>query len=191
MTTPRNIRFSDLENPELKEIWVLNKAQLIYNRPTAVTQTLVASDGSTSPLTIPATWIPIEVTAYASKQALLSSEAFRRNVGNRLLYLISREEADRLLESPEALEEQNRLDREILRGLRGQLPDVKETDTVETRDLSSKANSLLVAAFEGGSESGLTADNVLRRLQGSMNENDRAYVRSRTNDPDLLALLGA
>jgi len=63
-------------------------------------------------LSIPGTHIPIELTAQSTRKSILESSEFRRSINRGLIKLVHRDYAEKILQSEEGREEQERLRRE-------------------------------------------------------------------------------
>lgn len=69
----------------------------------------VGNQSTASVLNVPLTWLPISLTEQAPRAAILGSQHFLRAVSSGILSLISKEEADKMLATPRAAKEGERL----------------------------------------------------------------------------------
>jgi hypothetical protein len=71
--------------------------------------TMSDGQGNNIVVQVPVTFICVDLTTQATKQGILSSPTFRRMVNARMLTLISEEDAMRMMASPDAQKEAERL----------------------------------------------------------------------------------
>lgn len=96
------ITLQELERSQQKSVWVMNntpKTMEGINPGTlySIVVNYMNEYGERSRITVPATFIPIDLTSYASKKQLLASTSFRNQVIKRNLVLLSEEEAEKKL----------------------------------------------------------------------------------------------
>lgn len=96
------ITLQELERSQQKSVWVMNntpKTMEGINPGTlySIVVNYMNEYGERSRITVPATFIPIDLTSYASKKQLLASTSFRNQVIKRNLILLSEEEAEKKL----------------------------------------------------------------------------------------------
>jgi hypothetical protein len=99
------ITIYDLEKSPDMSVWVLNKA----NPPGNISFSIPDGMGNVIPIRIPITYIPIDLTEQATKQAIISNPNFRKLVSAKFLVLMSHAAALEALESEDAQKEQRRL----------------------------------------------------------------------------------
>lgn len=75
------------------------------------------SDGKHEPIIVPKTFIPFCLTELAPYEAILNSSSFRKAVASGLLRIVSEEEAEEELNSPEGREEQERIRQDYFSGI--------------------------------------------------------------------------
>lgn len=63
---------------------------------------------------VPATWVPVNLTAQVTRKQLLESATFRRAMNTGMLKIISSEDAARLLEEPGAKEEADKVNKVVI-----------------------------------------------------------------------------
>lgn len=213
MNTYDAISIQDLENDkDSRSVWVINNAAQKFGRPTVVTVDVRNQDGKHSSIAVPATWIPIDLSIYASKDYITGSTTFRRAVANQMLIPLKEKDALAILATPKARRERDRLQSiqdEYLRGNdiesshQGRIkigPDGKPvldvtgnpvTETGKELSLEDSATPAVVAAVQGASEPNSNVDLAAEvlRLASILTENDKKYIRSMTDDPEVLELL--
>ncbi len=69
-------------------------------------------DGGVIPITVPKTFIPVQITEQVAPDVLIRSEDFRKACYRRVLILVSEEEALKKLETKEAVQEIERIRKE-------------------------------------------------------------------------------
>lgn len=70
---------------------------------------VTAKDGKTTAVTVPLTWIPVDATLEASKEALLESTDFRQGFGKGYYHIIDDASAQEILNSEEGQREVERI----------------------------------------------------------------------------------
>lgn len=118
----------ELENSQQKSVWVVNntpKTMAGVNPGTLYSIVIHYNNeyGERSRLSVPATFIPINLTDYTSKKQLLASSSFRNQVLKRNLLLISEEQAQRKIS-----ELGNAYDNEYTRITKAKLASIAEED---------------------------------------------------------------
>jgi hypothetical protein len=114
------ISISELDENIGGSLWVLNDAQNMKRKNgqkgTIRGKIFIGipdvAGKTTDGLVIPQTWLPIDVNTMVPRQQLLQSRQFRRALNDGLIKIISEEDAQRILSTVGAEEEQERLDRE-------------------------------------------------------------------------------
>lgn len=103
----RKITINDIiNNTKEQRVFALNATRGSDRAQIIVT---VRSGDRTDTVTVPPTWIPIDMTLQTTKEALMASPEFRRALANNLLSLIDADEADSILAQNDAQEEVRRL----------------------------------------------------------------------------------
>ena len=99
---------SALEKLDCGSVWVLNKT----NPRGALSMVISGGMGERTTVTVPSTYVPIDLSTQSTKQALVSAPEFRRmTVPNGRLVIISEEDALTLLAEPGAQAEAARAHR--------------------------------------------------------------------------------
>ena len=100
---------SQAEQSNESNVWVLNTSGGGGAAKGIVNLTIVEGNGRASVLRVPVTFIPIDLTTQATKNAVLSNPDFRRLIAAKVISIISDEEAQAMLSSDKAKEENRRL----------------------------------------------------------------------------------
>lgn len=88
-------------------LYVLNRTD---NPVGNINITVVGDDGQKTTVVVFATFIPMDMSNYISKGALLRAPEFRKLVANKIIVLVDADEAEALIEnSPRAKREQKRI----------------------------------------------------------------------------------
>ena len=104
------LNISDLESASGSSIWVLNNTEAMGTAKGVINFTVFgASNGRPTSVQIPATSIPIDLTTQATFAAITESPDFRRLIIQRMIFIISSEDAQTLLSDPQAQKEQARV----------------------------------------------------------------------------------
>lgn len=92
-------------------LWVLNNSgnQGSLKQKGVINISIPEGNGQVNTIRVPITFIPIDLTTQATKNAVLSNPQFRRLVQGGLLRILSADHAEELLQSPDAQEEQRRI----------------------------------------------------------------------------------
>lgn len=98
------ISVADLERSNIGSVYVLNRTSG-QQRSDIVFTVPGINGGQGDSVVVPSTWIPVELTIFATRQQLLNSVPFRRMVHEGHLEIISEEDAANTLSTPEAREE--------------------------------------------------------------------------------------
>lgn len=107
--TATGITVAQAEKSESSSVWVLNTSGERGKSKGIINISIVEGNGRTNVVRVPVTGIPIDLTTQATKSALLVSPDFRRLVQQTIIRIISDADAESLLASPAAKEEQRRL----------------------------------------------------------------------------------
>jgi hypothetical protein len=107
----KTIPLSQLDRETIGEIWVINTAaQSAYEiRGNIVIGIPNVRGGEPEVLTIPQTWLPVQVTAEIPRIRILESTQFRKAVAKGLISCVSEQTAERMLRQEGSREEQRRL----------------------------------------------------------------------------------
>lgn len=104
-STTRPVTLADLEASKSSSVWVLNNSNPKGN----VNMTMSDGMGNNIVVTVPVTWIPLDLTTQASKTGIVSSPTFRRMLSMGLLTLISETSATEIMADPKAQKEAQRV----------------------------------------------------------------------------------
>lgn len=142
-------------------IYVINRTeQLARFNGIAHTVVLSVADGQDRrPASVQPSWLPIDLTMFVPRSALLVSTDLRRALANGLLELIPTEHAERLIASPAGQAENERLRK--LRDRVASVSDGSQDDGVDSRhgdytvtDLDGSTNDVSPAAAAAASGTG-------------------------------------
>jgi hypothetical protein len=96
---------AQLEKIQTSSVWIYNRTN-----PKGIISFLSDSGaGSNDIVTIPITWIPMDLTTQSPKKSLVNNAHFRRLVSGGVLELISEEDVMKVFSSPDAQEERVRV----------------------------------------------------------------------------------
>lgn len=97
-----------IDEGEKGPIWVINRSRELYDFPADLYLTVVYKD-ERRPITIPATWLPIQITEQVPRKYILDSPYFSESIQKNLLGVISEADAAALLRRPGVQQEKKRL----------------------------------------------------------------------------------
>ena len=153
-------------------IWIINTANKIHKGGSEV-QIVIAQGDQQSVLTVPRTWLPMEVTARYPREAIVKSQYFMEALSKELISVIDVKEADKLMVGPTALKEKRRLDQieEAIRAAnssRGIGKNVtistgdpeRDAELADTTDLEGKPNSFVERKVNLGDDDEEEADAI-------------------------------
>ena len=180
------ITLSALEmNKKSPSVWVMNRTEGDTRSRILIPTKTKSGDMI---LTIPATFVPVDLSMQASKDDLLTSAQFRQTISKGLIDLLSDEEADAILRMEGAAEEVLRLQRESRQGKKGNKADQELGGEGEATQAQSrveleekKASSAVVnlaTQLEGLSD--IAVLNSIRSL-GNLAVVDLKYLGRRTS----------
>lgn len=174
------MKISDLYDDRIHDVYCVNTAIKVMKRATVVLLSVMSRDGREMAVEIADTWIPIQLTAQASKDSLLNSESFRRAINRGLIELIPVDQAEEILEGEDAKEEIAALNApKVIEDI-----DAEESAPVRLRDLASPAVVSALELTDPGA-----AYRKLFRLKTIMTDHDVAYVKATSTDAKILNLL--
>ncbi len=107
----KRLRITDLEAQVGENIWVYNTAVKACGKLGIIVIPHLAEDKQTISIMVPSTWIPINLAEYASKESLLKNSHFFSCLRKGYLALATDAEANAIFEDPEALAEQEHVER--------------------------------------------------------------------------------
>jgi len=97
-----NIRFLSLRDLEADKegssVWCLNNT----NPRGTINISMPNGLGSTMVMTLPVTWIPVDLTTQATKESLLKSPDFRRMVTMGVIRLMAEHQAEKIMQEEDA-----------------------------------------------------------------------------------------
>lgn len=119
------------KNTSSSSLWVLNNSGAQGRQKGKINITIPEGNGQVHTIIVPVTFIPVDVTTQATKNAVLQNPQFRRLVQGKMLHILSDEHAESLLQNPDAQKEQQRL---FSLGYE-ELSDMQDTAPTEVKDL--------------------------------------------------------
>lgn len=155
---------------ELTSIYVLNHVDINNRRPSGqVLLTVARENGHTSIITIPETWIPIDISAQAPINMILESTDFTRLVHSKILRVISEEAAEQILKMKEAQEEAARI---------AFLPTVEEAmaEAEATANVQSNVTGRVLNIVENPDMTIPQKITALRAIEKIFTDDDVAYL---------------
>lgn len=90
---------------KLLNVWVINNSKPRGN----ISLTLTDSVAGKIAVTIPVTFIPIDLTTQATKDAIVANPTFRKLVSMRMILICSEDYANSVMSTPEGEREHNRI----------------------------------------------------------------------------------
>lgn len=87
------ISINDLEKSKSNSVWVLNASARPGVQAGIISIAVREGNGGTVSVNIPVTKIPVDLSTFATKQALIQSPNFRKAVASKLITIISEEDA--------------------------------------------------------------------------------------------------
>lgn len=203
----RVMRLHDLLEENSNSVYVVSNASKITKK---VTHVLIphksSQSGDTFTIEIPNTFIPIDLASFAPKEELIKNPTLMSNINSGILTLLSTDAAHKLLDSPDARRETERLMTAAQRRLRSSMPGEGKDDgpmramidpnampqpgapgdiNVETAGVSASVVALFAPDFAD-------EDRVvmLRNIVDTLSDADKRYVRGKTNDARIRELVG-
>ncbi len=139
MKTYKPYSLHDATRDNHLELFVLNHGPKMYGKPTIVNFTIIDESGTNVDVTVPNTWIPIDLTMFTVKESLLKNSIFRGFVNRGVLQLVNPSEATQGLQDKRAIIEQDRLRKEMVRHLGTNQTVETKTDHGEFKTLGDEA----------------------------------------------------
>lgn len=148
-----------------KSLWVINYTDHGRQRNRGVLQ-ISAQDETGAPfaITVPNTWIPVNLAEYGNIAQLLKSQAFLDTIRKRDIVCISATEASALLSTPEAREEKQKVDQKYNQSLASH-------STSEKITISQVSSVSTLAPEPENEDENTEGDNKLNNLVNQFNEN--------------------
>lgn len=170
-TIKESMTLGELEKSGSSSVWVLNNSNPKGN----VNLTMNDGQGAQMVVTVPVTWIPVDLTTQATKSALLASPNFRRLLAVRMLILVSEDVASATMAQPAASKEAGRVYSRV-QDMVGAV-DTMPKDAQRAVAESSGVVSGMVMQLAAGSE--MDEEQVLTTVQGqrsTMTQADLQYL---------------
>jgi hypothetical protein len=114
MSKAKNLTMQEIGAQEAYEdVWALNTTE--GDRRGNVFFTVPNPNGNREDqVIVPATWVPVNLTAQVTRKQLLESSTFRRAMSTGMLKIISNDDAQKILGEPGAREEADKVNRIII-----------------------------------------------------------------------------
>ena len=166
------------------QLYVVNTSSQVTDKgeTTKLLLDLALANGTSFTIDIPASWLPVDLTASANREDILNSTNFRRALADGYLQIITTEEANRILSS----------DREGVRDERRRLKNLGKDDEdggseeSATNDEANVSGAVVALANRAlGPRDKLAA---VRSLENSLTEADIRYLISKATKADIKML---
>ena len=140
-----------------QSMWVLNKWKMALSFS-------IEGRNNDIVISLPRTWVPLDLTQYAQKEQISNSPNFRTMLGQGKVQIISTADAHEILSREGALEEQQR----ILSGSRIEIPNRTPVQSQEPSDDTVSAEEIVMANLVGASEADAINRAKLMEMQNAM-----------------------
>jgi len=201
----KRVTIHDIREQDDHHFYVYNRTSAIFKVPTHLMLPHISPDnGDVRTLEIPMTTNPIDMSEWAPKEELLRNSELMKQVQRGTLQLVLTDDAERVLGTPHARLEQDRLEADRLQRISGQGP-IEEDNSFRsvlppemlakgapgdvdpsTLGVSPKIADALTIPL--ANEAHRVA--LFRNLVPMMNDADKAFVRNKSSDPEIRALVG-
>ena len=165
------IRISQLEDKNIKEIWILNKTNVSMNlKGDIALEVKNRADGSPTVVKIPPTWVPVCLTDQVPKQMIMDSPTFRTIVSGGHIKILDPAGVIEILKDPEVAEEIN--------AIRNKTADYyKETvpDAVKAQEISALAQDIISRELNGLITEAASRD-LLNNREDDLTDEDIEYL---------------
>lgn len=177
----------DIEKSPDSSVWVYNTTDKNGQRMKGVLNLSVPDGmGNSVAINIPVTWIPIDLTAQATKAAILSAPAFRRLVQMGAVTLTTSELAEKIFESADAQMEAGRIYNII-----SSVEMDKATPPVEVKNMISEAaGNVSGVALNIAHNTTISEEDILSMLRSnlsSLTQDDLRYIVETSVQPRVKA----
>ena len=175
------------EKEETSSLWVLNNSGSSGNQVGVVNITIPEGNGQVNTIRIPNTFVPIDITTQATKQAVISNPQFRRMIMGNMLKIVSSESAEAFMQLPENKAEQQRL---FSLG-RDELPTMQETAPASVKDMLNENEGQIggfamnLAHTSEGDEDSLVAN--LKSNASTLSVAEMKYIVNNSTFPKVKA----
>lgn len=167
----KGMSIQDLEASRNSQVWVLNNS----NPKGIVNMVLPDGMGANMVVSIPVTWIPIDLTTQATKKSITVSPTFRRLVTMGIIKIINETQAQEMLGDPSARQEAERIFSMV-----SELTANPDTIPTQVRTLQSEASGAVSGfAMNLAGNSELDEDaamNLIRNNESAMSVEDFKYI---------------
>ncbi len=175
-----SLTLGQLEKSESSSVWVLNNTEPKGN----VNITMNDGQGASLVVTVPVTWIPIDLTTQATKTALINSPHFRRMLSINALLLVGDDQAEITMAAANAQKEAGRVYSRVL-DLAGAI-DVNTMPAAAAKASTESSGNISGMAMQLAMATDLDEDQVMTTLQGnasSMSDQDMQYLAENSRFP--------
>jgi len=200
----RGLKVTELQNIQSPHVYVLNMGVKLYQKKTDYMVPLDIGPNEKKSITIPSTWIPIDLGEIIDKELLISNFHFRQLINNGHLKLLRDEEAEAMLDSDEAKEELTRIQAERL-AHDVAMPSPSEQVEIDAKnrpgaklavgevdpDGDDNVNPMVFDIMSRDDLTDSSRQSQLRTLADSMTANDWAFVQRKTSNSGILKMMKA
>lgn len=180
----KSLTIGDIEASKSSSVWVLNKSNPKGN----VTISVPNGMGNTATVIMPVTWVPMDLTTQSTKQSLTASPVFRRMLALGMLCVITEEEAQTLLSTPDAQEEMQRI-YAMPREMSGDPSTVPNAVTTLKSEASGAVSGFALSISHGDSLDEAQVMNAIRNNTDSMTQADMQYIVANSKHSKVKAYL--
>jgi hypothetical protein len=148
--------------------------------------TMSDGQGQTIVVSVPVTWIPIDLTTQATRKAILGSPTFRRMIAMGMLKLVHEEQAMATMEQPDAQKEAQK----IYSRAQELTTEVEAMPSEAQRAVAEGDGSVSGFALNLAAAPGMDEDQVLttmRNNESSMSQADFKYIADNSQFPRVKA----
>ena len=165
----KDFTISSLVRENSESVFVLNTSALRppHKRPSNVTFDVAVSGGNLRSVIVQMTWIPQDLALQMPKKVILEAPGFRDCINRGLFKLVSTEEALKLLEDPDAQEENERLRFKMnnVAQIADEMTPQRMPNEITAQAEGEKASPLMVDICQRDEDSIMTPQEVYARLR--------------------------
>lgn len=203
----RRLRLHDIMEDSSPSVYVLSHATRLTKK---VAHILIphksSQSGDTFTIEIPSTFIPIDLANYAPKEELIRNPTLMHSINMGLLTLLKASEAEKILEEPASIAEMNRIIAANQKRMSSTMANEGEDNGPMRATLNpaaapppgapgdiDTATAGVQATVTNLFNSQFSDDDryvMLRNLEPTLTDDDRRYIRSKTNDARLREIVG-
>lgn len=186
----QTMTIAQAEQAKGSSVWAMNGSGGRGQQKGIINITITEGNGQRNVVRLPVTFIPVDLTTQATKNAILSSPDFRRLVQRGFVKLVSEEDAAKMLDSDEARKEQQRvleLDSAELEEIQTNAPeDVKAMLAESSGQIGGYAMNLAHTEVGQGDEDQMVSN--LRNNADSLSRDELQYIANNSKFPRVKTL---